>query len=44
MTLPEGYVGRENILSLPKFSVAKLEKDIPIDIKSEFGSSASEKG
>ena len=38
MTLPEGYVGRENILSLLKFSVAKLEKDIPIDIKSEYGS------
>ena len=37
MTLPTGYVDYENILSLLKFSVVKLEKDIPIDIESEYG-------
>ena len=38
MTLPEENVGKDNILSLLKFSVAKEEKDIPIYIESEYGS------
>ena len=38
MTLPEENVGRDNILSLLKFSVAKEEKDIPIYIESEYAS------